>query len=246
MTGPLIVARCGDLQNAPESTLPAFEGAIAKGADVIEFDVHATRDGALVVHHDYYLGRTSDGSGAVGDHTLEQLSALDAGAWFGPQFAGERIPTLSQVLDLGRGRVRFEIDLRAPDPVFLQQVLDRITRVGVMEDVELTSEHVPLLCSARQAEPQICVGLFFRPPPGWMALPLAQQHAMGWMVVFGAQVAHLHRSLVDARFVAALQAGGYRVHASNLNLAPDVGLGIEAGIDQLSTDRLELALSIRG
>jgi glycerophosphoryl diester phosphodiesterase len=57
MKKPQVVARCGDLVSAPESTLPAFEQAIAKGADAVEFDVHLTNDGELVVHHDFYLDR---------------------------------------------------------------------------------------------------------------------------------------------------------------------------------------------
>jgi glycerophosphoryl diester phosphodiesterase len=123
MIKPLIVARCGDLQNAPESTLPAFEGAIAKGADAIEFDVHLTKDEELVVHHDYYLGRTKQGSGHIGDYALAELKALDVGGWFDAKFAGEKMPMLSEVLDLGKGKIRFEIDMRSPNLTFLNRVV---------------------------------------------------------------------------------------------------------------------------
>jgi glycerophosphoryl diester phosphodiesterase len=83
MKKPRVVARCGDLQNAPESTLPAFEQAIARGAYAIEFDVHLTRDGELVVHHDFYLGRTNNGNGYIGDYTF----------WFQPiSTGGQALP----------------------------------------------------------------------------------------------------------------------------------------------------------
>ena len=111
MANPLIIARCGDTRNAPESTLTAFAGAITKGADGIEFDVHLTADQELVIHHDYYLGRTNDGRGWIGDCTSVELRTLDAGAWLGKRFAGERIPTLNEVCDLGKGRIRFEIEM---------------------------------------------------------------------------------------------------------------------------------------
>ena len=65
MKHPLIVARCGNVQSAPENTLAAFAGAIAKGADTIELDVHLTHDSELIVHHDFYLGRTDNGHGYI-------------------------------------------------------------------------------------------------------------------------------------------------------------------------------------
>jgi len=245
MIKPLIVARCGDLQNAPESTLPAFEGAIARGADVIEFDVHLTTDGELVVHHDYYLGRTDDGSGHIGDHTLAELRALDAGSWFDARFAGEKIPTLSQVLALGKCKIRFEIDMRTPTLAFLSRLIDEIVRFGVVEDVELTSAHVPLLFHVKRIDPKLRTGIFFRPLPDWMQPALGQQHVIDWMVLTDAQVAHLPSSLIEEAFVQRLHGSGFLVHGSNLNTAEEIEQGLVSGCDQFSTDRLALALSIR-
>jgi glycerophosphoryl diester phosphodiesterase len=242
---PRIVARCGDLQDVPESTLPAFESAIAKGADGIEFDVHLTRDEALVIHHDYYLGRTSDGSGYVGDYCLAELRELDVGSWFGPAFVGERMPILSEVLELGRDRVRFEIDMRSPNRAFLQRVLDEIRRFGAEEDVELTSSHVPLLSNVKQMRPALRIGLFFRPLPDWMERELGYEHVLGWMRLMGAEVAHLPFSLLGSDFVWRLQQEGFLVHGANLNTRDELREGILAGIDQFSTDRLEMALEIR-
>jgi glycerophosphoryl diester phosphodiesterase len=67
---PLVVARRGDVEKAPENTLPAFESAISRGADGVEFDVHLTEDGELVVQHPYNLGITDNGQGLVSEHTL--------------------------------------------------------------------------------------------------------------------------------------------------------------------------------
>jgi len=246
MVRPLIVARCGDLQNAPESTLPAFEGAIARGADAIEFDVHLTKDGELVVHHDYYLGRTDDGSGHVGDYTLAELRALDVGSWFDARFAGEKIPMLGEVLDLGKGSIRFEIDMRTPTLPFLHRVIEEVAQFGVADDVELTSAHVPLLFHVKRIDPRLRTGVFFRPLPDWMRPALGQQHVLDWMTLIDAQVAHLHSSLIEGEFVRRLQENGFLVHGSNLNTEREMQQGILAGIDQFSTDRLTLALDVRG
>jgi glycerophosphoryl diester phosphodiesterase len=245
MTGSLIVARCGDLQYAPESTLPAFESAIAKGADAIEFDVHLTKDVRLIVHHDYYLGRTDDGSGYIGDFTLAELQALDAGDWFGEEFAGVRMPTLDEVLDLGKGKVRFEIDMRTPTKLLITRLTEAIARFDVAGDVELTSSHVPLLFRVKRVDPSLRMGVFFSTRPEWMTPMLEQQHVIGWMRLMEAQVAHLPPSLIDDALVYRLHESGFLVHGSNLNSREDMERAIRLGADQFSTDELNLALRVR-
>src|SRR5512146_1026748 len=96
---PLVFAHRGASKVAPENTLPAFEAAIALGADGVELDVQATADGKLVVFHNPRLEGTTNGSGPVSAQTFDRLRALDAGSWFAPAFAGTRIPTLTEVFD---------------------------------------------------------------------------------------------------------------------------------------------------
>lgn len=241
-----IVARCGDLVHAPESTLPAFEQAVSNGTDAVEFDVHLTEDGELVVHHDFYLGRTNNGRGYIGDFSLAELKALDAGSWFGPQFSGEKIPTLGEVLALGKGRIRFEVDMKSSSLAFLNRLIDEISSFDVVDQVELTSAHTPLLIQAKELLPDIRTGMFFYPLPEWMQPALGQQHILDWMTLSDAQVAHLHPSLLEKDFVARLWEDGFLVHGSNLNTKEEIERGIELGIDQFSTDRLEFALGIVG
>ncbi|HEX7572002.1 MAG TPA: glycerophosphodiester phosphodiesterase family protein, partial [Bacteroidota bacterium] len=93
------MAHRGSSGSAPENTMAAFHLAVSAGADMIEFDVRMTRDFELVVHHDRSLGRTSDGSGRIWDLTLDELRNTDAGSWHSKKFAGERIPTLREVLE---------------------------------------------------------------------------------------------------------------------------------------------------
>jgi len=221
MTKAVVVARCGDSQCAPESTRPAFESAIDKGADVVEFDVHLTKDGELVVHHDYYLGRTDDGSGYIGDFTLAELQALDAGAWFGEAFAGTRIMR------------------------FLKRLIGTIIRFDVARDVELTSSHIPLLFQVKRIDAKLRTGVFFSPRPDWMTPVLGQQHVVGWMRLMEARTAHLPMSWIDGAFVRRLHESGFLVHGSNLNDEQDMRQAVSLGVDQFSTDRLDLALRVR-
>ena len=90
----------------------AFRQAIKIGVDVLECDVHSTKDGHLVVIHDSNLRRTSDVSGIVGEMTLAEVKKADAGSWFDPRFASERIPTLRELLELAKGKVGAAISHR--------------------------------------------------------------------------------------------------------------------------------------
>ena len=102
-----IFAHRGTSGHDPENTLRAFRGALAAGADGVEFDVRATSDGVPVILHDRDVARTTDGHGNVDELTLEQVKELDAGE-------GERIPTLDEVLDLLGDRVKLYVEIAQP------------------------------------------------------------------------------------------------------------------------------------
>jgi glycerophosphoryl diester phosphodiesterase len=109
------VAHRGASGHAPENTLSAFDKALEMKADYIEIDVQMTQDGELVVIHDTTVDRTTNGTGAVGDYTLNEIQQLDAGSWFGEEFAGERIPTFEEIIDRYRGKIGILIELKSPE-----------------------------------------------------------------------------------------------------------------------------------
>lgn len=95
---PLIVAHRGASGEAPENTLASFSLALRLGAQAVEFDIHQSADGKLVVMHDESLERTTNGKGMVMEKRLRELRALDAGSWYARNFSGERVPTLEEAL----------------------------------------------------------------------------------------------------------------------------------------------------
>ncbi|HUS16412.1 MAG TPA: glycerophosphodiester phosphodiesterase family protein, partial [Chloroflexia bacterium] len=113
---PEAVAHRGGASTAPENTLAAYRNAQAAGILTWEMDVQLTTDGRLAVFHDDTLDRTTDGSGPLAGHSWDELAALDAGSWFGPQWRGERIPTLEDVIALARdapdGGARLLIEIK--------------------------------------------------------------------------------------------------------------------------------------
>jgi len=110
----LIWAHRGASRLAPENTLSAFSAAVDAGADGIELDIQLSRDRIPVVIHDETVARTTNGAGRVRDLTLRELKSLDAGSWFAPEFAGEQIPSLSEVLEAFAGRIRLNLEIKEP------------------------------------------------------------------------------------------------------------------------------------
>ncbi|NMM44584.1 glycerophosphodiester phosphodiesterase [Rhodospirillaceae bacterium KN72] len=97
---PRLIGHRGAAGLAPENTMAAFRAAHAAGCRWVEFDCMLTRDGEIVVHHDDAIDRTTNGTGLMSDIDLAALKTLDAGAWFDPAFAGQRVPTLAEIVAL--------------------------------------------------------------------------------------------------------------------------------------------------
>jgi glycerophosphoryl diester phosphodiesterase len=242
---PLVVARTGDIESAPENTLPAFESAISRGADGVELDVHLTLDGELVVHHYYNLGTTDNGEGLVGEHTLAELKALDSGGWFDASFAGEPKPTLGEVFELCQGRIRLDLDLKDSSIGFLRQVVGEVERFDLVGDVELATAHYPLLAQVKKLNPELRTGTYFSDPPDWMPIRLAQKHVLDWASLLEIAVVHLSLALITVDFVDQLHQSGFLVFASNLDTAEQIEGGLSLGIDSFSTGHLGMALRLR-
>ena len=159
------VAHRGATAYSPENTIAAFDLAVDMKADYIEIDVQRSKDGELVLIHDTTVDRTTDGTGKVGDLTLEQLRSLDAGSWKGEQFAGEPIPTFEEILDLYRGKVGILIELKAPElyPGIEEQVaaalIERNLDKPQNEKIIIQSFNFESIKKMDQLLPQVPIGV---------------------------------------------------------------------------------------
>ncbi|MDK1020738.1 MAG: glycerophosphodiester phosphodiesterase family protein, partial [Candidatus Hydrogenedentes bacterium] len=126
-----IIAHRGASAYAPENTLAAFSLAADMGADWFELDCTLTKDGEVIVIHDDTIGRTTGAEGTVLEMTLAELKRYDAGTWFDPKFAEERLPTLGEALDLAKDRrigVYIEIKDSDDDRALNSQLLDLVRK----------------------------------------------------------------------------------------------------------------------
>ena len=169
MMTPLVIAHRGDSAHRPENTLSSFASALEVGAEVVEFDVHLTRDGHVVVIHDAAIDRTTDGRGPVRELTLQQLRAVSAGypARFGDRYRGERVPTLSEALGFLRDRSKAMIEIKADavtddvDGGVEARAIEEIRRAGMEKDTVLISFDRRALLRCRAAAPEIMRGHLF-------------------------------------------------------------------------------------
>lgn len=158
-----VSAHRGDSMRCPENTLPAFEKAISEQADWVELDVQASADGELIVFHDNSLYRLAGIGRHPGDCSLEELNALDVGAWKGQEYQGTRIPLLREVLELCRDRVRVNVEIKETartlsNPITLQ-VVQTIQDCGMSEQCMITAYMHSTLEQIRLLDPSIKTAL---------------------------------------------------------------------------------------
>lgn len=125
-----VIAHRGSSSDRPECTLAALRRAIEVGATASEVDVRLTLDRQLVILHDQTLDRTTNGTGKIGSKTLAEVRRLDAGSWFDAKYRTERVPTLREVLEVGRGKIDVLLDLKEQGEVYDRQVAESVKKYG--------------------------------------------------------------------------------------------------------------------
>ena len=231
-----VCAHRGDVRVAPENTLPAIRSAVAKGAAQIEFDLQLTKDARLVLMHDSSLERTTGVDGEVGDFTLAELKELDAGAWFGEEFVGTRIPTFEEVLEV------------IPREILCNCHLKGVAEIGAAAARTLREfdrfDHCFLAATLEQAESAQSVSAQVK------ICNMSRQTAAHTSYVDqtlerGCEFIQLLGSKENLReTVERLHAHGVRVNFFQGDTREDIEVLREAGVDFILTDNLDLCLEV--
>jgi len=242
---PQVVAHRGASAEAPENTLAAFRRALEIGVDAVELDVHLTSDGELVVIHDPMLDRTTDGRGLVRDQTLAAMRRLDAGRWFGERFAGERIPTLAEALDLLRS-VRVIVEVKN-GPIYYSGIAARVAaevRSTGHPSVTASSFDHPVLVELKAEATRL--GTTMDAAVLFVGRPV---DPVGLALDAGADALHPHWAYLTPEMVGAAHAAALRVETWTVDdplcLAHVVGMAPD-GVMSNYPDRLREFLSARG
>jgi glycerophosphoryl diester phosphodiesterase len=229
----LVIAHRGFSAEAPENTLTAFRRAIAAGSDVLELDIHLSKDHELVVVHDRTLERTTNGQGRVADFTLKELKNLEAGLWMGPQFSGERIPALKEVLELAQGRIGVNIEIKNPSlgQYAIREIADRalqeVKRAKMLE-VILFSSFNPLALERIQAlEPGARVALLC--DKDWNSIKEVTG-GKSWPAL------NLRKDFLTQEKIARIHQEGMKINVYTVDAEEEMEQFIRWGIDGIITN----------
>lgn len=229
-------AHRGDVGAAPENTLPALASAVRKGAEQIEFDLQLTRDGALVLMHDATLTRTTGAEGEVGDYSLSELKNLDAGSWFGPGFAGTRIPTFQEALEVIPRTILCNCHLKGGPEVGaaaarILQEMNRLDHCFLAATVEQAEE-------ARKIAPEIRIcNMTRQTAPHTTYVEETIRMRCEFIQLLGSK-----ENLKET--VSRLHDHGVTVNFYHGNTEADIRTLRDAGVDYILTDELDLCLQI--
>jgi len=225
----LTIAHRGASGYAPENTFAAFRKAIAMGAGFIETDLQLSRDARFVAIHDATVNRTTNGQGAVHDLTLAELRRLDAGSWFGSEFAGERIPTLEEVLEFAKKHdVVFYLELKPSGSWGGEHALISALRESseIARTVVISFDPM-ILAGVRKIEPTLMTGLLFE---GKIVGPLEKA------IEIGARQLVVRGDLVTPRLLKEARERDLQVVCWTVNHPGHMRLLAEAGVDGIISD----------
>jgi glycerophosphoryl diester phosphodiesterase len=229
-----VTAHRGHARAAPENTLSAMRKAIASGADYAEMDVQQTADGKVVLLHDRDLKRVAGVSRRLDELSYDELQRLDVGRWFSPTFAGERVPTLVEVIKLCRGRIRLNIELKffGPDRRLAQEVA-RILREQDMESACLvTSLNYDALREVKRHNSRLRTGLIVA-------------HALGDISRVDVDALSVRADFLSDDVLRQAHRHGREVHVWTVNDASQMTRQIKRGVDNIITSDPDLAIHVR-
>ncbi len=251
---PWVIAHRGGAGLAPENTLVAFRNAVSLGVDMLEMDIHMTKDGRLVVIHDKSVDRTTDGHGLVQEMTLNEIRKLDAGYHFtrdgGATFPyrgrGITIPTLLEVLtNFPTAKMSIEIK---PDDVAVADALATLIKAQHAENrVIVVSFHRKVITRFRALISQTATGTS---EPG-IEIFWIMQRAHLWRLyrpvpdVLQVPIRWRGYQIVTPGFITAAHRQGMKVQVWTINDPAAMRVLIKEGVDGIITDRPDLMLSLR-
>lgn len=244
----LVVAHRGGAALAPENTLGAFANALKIGVDMVECDVHLSKDGELVVMHDPDLSRTTDGKGFIYQMNFADIRKFNAAANFkGGPWPNEPVPTLGEVLDLVKGKTQVQIEIKVEKifgryPGIEQKVIDAVKARDMVDDVIIISFDFPTLVEVKNLDPRFKTGALLSNTT--LSLSAAKPHdklVADVVAQTGADYIMPSSAGVSDLLVNAVHARGLMIGVWTVNSPGEMRRMAEWGVDAITTnDPIEL------
>ena len=217
----LSIAHRGVTRRAPENTLAAFRKAIEFKADIVEFDVHLTKDGKIVVHHDHSLERSTDGAGLVGELTFKKIRTFH-------KANGEPIPSLQEVFSLLKGKCILKIDIK--DKNMEKKIINLMNKNGIKKDsVIISSRIVSVLKKIKSLDPEIITEL------GGYTKKILEQRAINMVKGVPADIISPHITIISKKLIDLAHKNGLKVHVWTVNDRRTISKMKRLGVDAITT-----------
>lgn len=226
---------------APENTLAGLNAAHHLGLSWVEIDVQLTKDLQPILLHDATINRCSNGRGRVRDYTYQQLSELDAGSWFEPRFASEKIPLLTDYLVLAAHlniKVNIELKVHSGDneTTLCECVAQVINAVSSPKTLLLSSFNETCLANMQLLLPNVARGVLFE------KLPAHWQTKAQQLDVTSIHCHHRHLTLLQAQHI---KAAGYRLYCYTVNNPKRAATLARWGVDMIFTDKPQVMVRVK-
>lgn len=233
---PLILAHRGANKVAPQNTLPAFKKAVEFSADGIETDVHLTKDGKLVICHNYTVDDTSNGKGTISDMTFEELRSLDFGSYFSADFKGVTLPTVEELFGVVKDMTLINIEIKAPQVKndLVKRTVEEIYNFGLQDKVIVSCFEPECLREAKELAPELDTALLYE--TGDLGNEIMSFGVANYCKQLKVRAAHPEHILVTKELVEDLHSNNLKVNPWTVNDEEAIIRLADWGCDALITN----------
>ena len=239
MSKSLIIAHRGANKYAPQNTLPAFKRAYELGCDGFETDVHITKDGKIVICHNYTIDETSTGKGKVADMTLDELKSYDFGSYFSKKFEGTEIPTLDEFLSFVETTdiSVLNIEIKSPkesETAIVKETIKAVKEHDLFDKLLISSFDPKLLIEAKMIDSKCKTGFLYSPKSPTLVKMIWRQ--LRYTKSIGCDAVHPHYSFVNKAFVENAHKMGIKVNPWTVDYPFVIDKLLKIGVDGIITD----------
>jgi len=229
---PLIIGHRGAYDEAPENTLKGFKKAIELGADYIEFDVHQSQDGALVVIHDNDILRRMGYNNSIDQMTLKELQKLDLGE-------GERVPELWEVLKLAKGKVNLLCEIKAKG--ISDKVITLLRGEDLIDSTIIQSFYVDILLEVKKLESKLELATI---------VPITEEYIPEWnkrkklietVINLDFPILETRHKNIDEEFLRYSHKHNLKVFAYTINTKKTMERMVKMGVDGIIVNSISKA-----
>ena len=224
------------MNNNPLIQEPPFKKAVEFNADGIETDVHLSKDGKIVICHNYDIDATSNGKGLISDYTCDELKKFDFGSYFSEDFKGVTLPTISEMLDVVKDMKLINIEIKAPKQKndLVKRTIEEVRKYGLQDKVIISCFNPECIRESKEIDPEIRTGLLYEDDD--LGKEIMAFGVEKYCAQLNANAAHPMRTLITEEEVKRLHALNMAVNVWTVNEKEDILRLAEWEVDSLISD----------